>query len=292
MKILLIGANGQVGWECQRSLAPLGELIALGRQQLDLTNTQAIRDNIQHVQPDIIVNTAAYTSVDNAEKAPELAEQINHLAPQIMAAEAAKLAIPLIHYSTDYVFDGETNRAWTEEDKANPQNVYGQTKLAGEQAITETGAVHLILRTSWVYGERGDNFLLTMRRLATERDHVSVVNDQFGAPTWSRDIAEATAAIIAQGIDKITAQSGVYHLTAAGKTSWYGFAEVIFNALAQAGENVANLAAIPSSEYPMSAARPAYSCLNNDKLNRAFKVVLPDWETRVKLVMEGLSTTA
>jgi dTDP-4-dehydrorhamnose reductase len=291
MKILLIGANGQVGWECQRSFASLGKVIVLERQQLDLTDTQAIRDKIQHISPDIIVNATAYTAVDKAEQEPQLAAAINTLAPQVMAEEAVKLDIPLIHYSTDYVFDGEIGRAWTEEDKTNPQNVYGKTKLAGEQAIAATGAAYLILRTSWVYGARGNNFLRTMIRLATERDKVSVVNDQFGSPTWSRDLANATAEIMTQGIEQIADKSGVYHLTAAGKTSWYGFAQVIFEMLQQQGHNVAELTGIPSRDYPTPAARPAYSCLNNDKFKSAFNLQIPEWEGQVRLVMKSLADT-
>ena len=289
MRILLTGANGQVGRECQQRFVNLGEMIALDRQQLDLENISALRNTIQHLKPDLIVNAAAYTEVDKAESEPERAMMINALAPTAMAEEAVKLNIPMIHYSTDYVFDGQSQRPWLEQDIPNPQNVYGKTKLAGELAIAETGVAHLILRTSWVVGARGHNFLLTMRRLATERDKVSVVNDQFGAPTWSADLAEITAEIIAQGIDQIADKSGVYHLTSAGETSWYGFAEVIFAALKQQGKEVAELTGIPSSEYPMPAERPDYSCLNNDKLKAAFNVGIGDWESRMQKLMQELN---
>ncbi len=288
MRILLSGANGQVGWECQRHFAALGEIIALDRQQLDLENIPELRNTIQQFKPGLIVNAAAYTAVDKAENEPERAMMINALAPAAMAEEAVKLNIPLIHYSTDYVFDGEAQQPWREQDTPNPQNVYGKTKLAGELAIAETGVAHLILRTSWVVGARGHNFLLTMRRLATERDKLSVVNDQFGAPTWSADLADITAKIIAQGIDQIADKSGVYHLTSAGETSWHGVAAVIFEALKRQGEQVATLTAIPSSEYPMPAVRPVYSCLNNDKLKAAFNVEIGHWEERIQKLMQEL----
>lgn len=284
MKILLTGVNGQVGWELQRTLAPLGEVIAADRSLLDLADTACIRRTVAAIAPDLIVNPAAYTAVDKAESEPELAHAINAAA----AAELAACGIPLVHFSTDYVFDGRKAAAYTEADTPNPLGVYGATKLAGEQAVRRAGIPHLILRTSWVYGLRGRNFLLTMQRLARERDSLAVVDDQFGAPTWSRLIAEATALVIARWLDRPeqTALSGIYHLTCGGRTSWHGFTAAILAHLGTREAKLARLSAIPTSGYPTPAARPANSALNCDRLAATFGVRLPDWENALALCLE------
>ena len=284
MKILLTGVNGQVGWELQRALAPLGEVIAADRSLLDLADAAGIRRTVAALAPDLIVNPAAYTAVDKAESEPELAHAINAAAPGALAA----CGIPLVHFSTDYVFDGRKPGAYTEDDAPNPLGVYGATKLAGEQAIQRAGIPYLILRTSWVYGLRGRNFLLTMQRLARERDTLAVVDDQFGAPTWSRLIAEATALTVARWLDRPDqgATSGVYHLSCAGRTSWHGFTAAILAHLAASEAKLARLTAIPTSDYPTPAARPANSQLDCGKLAETFGVRLPDWEQALALCLE------
>jgi dTDP-4-dehydrorhamnose reductase len=284
MKILLTGVNGQVGWELQRALAPLGEVIAADRSLLDLADTSSIRARVAALAPDLIVNPAAYTAVDKAESEPELAQAINAAAP----GELAACSVPLVHFSTDYVFDGRKPSAYTEADAPNPLGIYGASKLAGEQAVQRAGVAHLILRTSWVYGLRGHNFLLTMRRLARERDTLAVVDDQFGAPTWSRLIAEATALVIARWFDRSdqTAASGVYHLSCGGRTSWHGFTRAILAQLATREAGLARLTPISSSGYPTPAARPANSQLNCDRLAATFGVRLPDWEAALALCLE------
>ncbi|TAN48188.1 MAG: dTDP-4-dehydrorhamnose reductase [Methylococcaceae bacterium] len=285
MKILLTGKEGQVGWELQRTLAPLGSIVAVGRNEVDLADAAALQRCIREVKPQLIINAAAYTAVDKAETDQAAATAVNGTAPGIMAEEAKQLGAALIHYSTDYVFDGGKPDAYVEDDPTHPLGVYGQTKLAGEQAIRQAGGEHLILRTSWVYGMRGRNFLLTMLRLAQERKELRVVDDQIGAPTWSRMIAEATALIAARWYAAPAADapspglSGIYHLTAGGHVSWHGFAAAIVD---QARERqtpaVERIIAIPSSEYPTPAARPANSVLAGDKLQQAFGVRLPDWQ--------------
>ncbi len=290
MKILLTGKNGQVGWELQRTLAPLGQVIAVDRQVLDLSKPDSIRSVIREVKPDLIVNPAAYTAVDKAESEPELAMVVNGIAPGIMAEEAKRLGAAMIHYSTDYVFDGKKASPYTEEDAPGPINVYGKTKLAGERAIEAVGIPHLILRTSWVYGMRGKNFLLTILRLAQERDELKIVDDQIGAPTWSRMIAEATAQILAQSVLPlphhplpIAEVSGIYNLTAAGSTSWCGFTQAILEN-AQPGMRVSP---ILTAEYPLPAPRPLFSLLSNDKLSRTFGISLPPWDESLALCMAG-----
>jgi dTDP-4-dehydrorhamnose reductase len=285
LRILLTGVNGQVGWELQRTLAPLGEVIAADRNMLDLADTPGIRSRVEAIAPDLIVNPAAYTAVDKAESEPELAHAINAAAP----GELAACGIPLVHFSTDYVFDGKKPGAYAEDDAPNPLGVYGATKLAGEQAVQRAGIPHLILRTSWVYGRRGRNFLLTMQRLARERESLAVVDDQFGAPTWSRLIAEATALVIARWLNhpNQTESSGVYHLSCGGRTSWHGFTAAILAHMAANGdEKLARLDAIPTSGYPTPAARPANSQLDSGKLAAAFGVRLPDWQDVLALCLE------
>ncbi|MBI5751434.1 MAG: dTDP-4-dehydrorhamnose reductase [Hydrogenophilales bacterium] len=281
MKILITGANGQVGWELQRTLAPLGEVMALGRDTLDLANPDAIRKALRQAAPDLIVNAAAYTAVDKAEEERELAHAVNGIAPGVLAEEAKLLNAALVHYSTDYVFDGLKGAPYEEIDAPHPLSVYGETKLAGEKTIAAVGAPHLILRTSWVYGARGKNFLRTMLRLANERDELRVVDDQLGAPTWSRMIAEATSVILSQCLHKgavagvLAEKGGLYHLTAAGQTTWFGFASEIVKQV----EKPPRMTPITTAEYPLPAPRPAYSVMSNAKLARVFGIRLPDWNT-------------
>jgi dTDP-4-dehydrorhamnose reductase len=277
--ILLTGANGQIGWELQRTLAPHGQLVALDRHGMDLANHDSIRAAIRAHQPQIIVNAAAYTAVDQAESEPELALAINGIAPEIMAEEAKKVDALLVHYSTDYVFDGTRQGAYTENDEPNPLNVYGRSKLAGERAIAASGVRHLIFRTSWVYGMRGKNFLLTILRLAKERSELKVVDDQIGAPTWCRAIAEATAQALARGQEQPGAgATGTFHMTAAGSTSWCGFAK----AIVERSGSSCKVVPIASSEYPLPARRPANSVLSNARLHAALEVTLADWETALR----------
>lgn len=285
MRILLTGVNGQMGWELRRTLAPLGEVIAADRKVLDLADTAHIRSQVAALAPDLIVNPAAYTAVDQAESEPALAYAINAAAP----GELAACGVPLVHFSTDYVFDGRKGDAYTEADAPNPLGVYGASKRAGEDAVAQAGTPHLILRTSWVYGLRGRNFLLTMQRLARERETLSVVDDQFGAPTWSRLVAEATALVVARWLGRgdLAADAGVYHLACSGRTSWHGFAAAILADLARRGETrLARLGAIPTSGYPTPAARPANSTLDCSKLAATFGVRLPDWDAALALCLE------
>ncbi|QSJ15380.1 dTDP-4-dehydrorhamnose reductase [Nostoc sp. UHCC 0702] len=290
MKILLTGVTGQVGWELQRTLMTVGEVIPLRRNEMDLTQPNSIRRIIQEVKPDLIVNPAAYTAVDKAESEPELVMATNGIAPGIIAESAKRIGAAMIHYSSDYVFDGTNTTPYTESDQPNPQNIYGKTKLVGEQAIAAVGIPHLILRTSWVYGLRGKNFLLTMQKLSQEREEIKVVNDQIGAPTWSRAIAEITALILSQAQQNVssflTSKGGLYHLTASGQTSWYGFAQAIFAHDVQHSERkLQKLIAITSKDYPTAAKRPAYSLLNSDKLSNTFGLFIPDWQKALELVL-------
>ena len=275
-RILLIGGSGQVGWELKRSLAPLGELVVRSHGDLDLTQEEAIRATISAIRPDIVVNAAAYTAVDQAEKEPDLAMKVNAVAPGIMAQTAAEIDALLVHYSTDYVFDGSKDSPYHEDDETNPLSVYGQSKLAGEHAIRDSECRHLIFRTSWVYGLRGKNFLRTMQRLGRERDELKVVADQLGAPTWSRMIAETTALAL-----RGEAPSGIYHFSSAGHTSWHGFAAAILAAQGWTGR----LLAIPASEYPLPARRPANSRLDGHKLQKLLRLALPDWQTALSLCL-------
>jgi dTDP-4-dehydrorhamnose reductase len=298
MNILVLGSRGQVGWELARSLLPLGRVTALGREELDIGDVDALQRTVRACQPDLIVNAAAYTAVDKAETEKEAAFAINAVAAGILAEEARNCKALLIHYSTDYVFDGLAIRPYCETDSTNPQSVYGRSKLAGEEAIAAIGGDHLILRTSWVYGARGHNFLRTILRLAHERDHLRIVADQIGAPTWSRWIADATAQIARQALQAQVENrfnSGLYHLTCAGETSWHGFASAIveeYRNMPSAGKlAVQNIEPITTAEYPLPAKRPANSRLDCSKLSADFGIAAPDWRQALRLCMEDVAVS-
>ncbi len=296
MRILLTGVTGQVGRELCRTLAPLGLVLGADRAAIDLRDDAGLRRAVREAAPALIVNAAAYTAVDSAESEPELAMALNGVAPAILAEEAKRLDAALVHFSTDYVFDGSKASAYTEGDAPAPLNVYGRSKLAGEEAIRASGARHLILRTSWVYGARGRNFLLTICRLAREREELRIVDDQTGAPTWSRMIAEATAAIVARSLPRREAArglfaetGGVYHLSAQGATTWYGFASEILRAAPALGlTRVPRLLPIPTSEYPSAAARPANSVLDGGRVGETFGIALPPWDEALRLCIEDM----
>ncbi len=279
MKILLTGAGGQLGRELKRSLAPLGEVIARDRAGLDLANPDALRAAARDLAPNLIVNAAAWTAVDQAETEETAAHAINGIAPGLLAEEAKRLGAQLIHYSTDYVFDGSGNAPWTEADVAGPLSAYGRSKLAGEQAITAVGGRHLILRTSWVFGLHGANFMKTMLRLATERDELRVIGDQFGAPTWTRHLADATAVVASRVAGRKDSPSGLYHLAAAGETSWHGYAETIFDQAVKLGllAKAPTVRRITSADFPLPAPRPANSRLDCSRFTADFGITLPDW---------------
>jgi dTDP-4-dehydrorhamnose reductase len=277
LRILISGQQGQVSQALQQHLQNMGELIVLGRDQLDLSQPESIRPVVRDIKPDLIISAAAHTAVDQAESEPELAFAINATSPGVFAEEAAALGIPLIHYSTDYVFDGSKAGAWVEADTPNPLGVYGNSKLAGERAIAAAGGQHLILRTSWVYSLTGRNFLLTMQRLLQEREKLSIVADQIGAPTWAGTIAASTGALIERWRDGAPGAWGVYHLTASGETSWFGFAEAIGQQLINSGKPCAALEPIASSAYPTPAARPLNSRLDCSLLQRQWGVSQADW---------------
>jgi dTDP-4-dehydrorhamnose reductase len=288
-RILLTGANGQVGWELRRTLSSLGEVVALDSRAMNLAEPDAVRQKLREIAPTLIVNPAAYTAVDKAESEEELARAVNAIAPGVLAEEAVRLDALLVHYSTDYVFNGSGTTPWREDDAVGPLNVYGATKLEGERAIRASGCRHLIFRTSWVYGARGSNFLLTMRHLMRERPELKIVADQIGAPTWCRDLAEATAQVLSQIVTPASrfedaAPWGVYHMSNAGETSWHGFAEAI-QALDEFDETCApaHLLPIPSSDYPTPAQRPLNSRLNNDKLEQVFGLRLQNWRDALAL---------
>ena len=284
MRVLLFGKNGQVGWELDRSLQPLGEIISLDREDADFSNPDHLRNVVRKSNPDVIVNAVAYTAVDKAEADVGVATSINSLAPGVLAEEAMAIDALLIHYSTDYVFDGEKYEPYTEEDIPNPINVYGRTKLAGERAIQSSGCKYLIFRTSWVYASRGHNFLLTILKLAEEREDLSIVADQTGSPTSARLIADTTVLCVQQAVkEKLVGvfSSGIYHMTASGHTSWHGFTEVIVD-LARKDLSlhmkIKDLKAISTSDYPAPAARPMNSQLSLTKLESVFTVKMPDWK--------------
>lgn len=271
-RIVVTGASGQLGYELARLLPAHGEVTALDRSRLDLADVDAIRGTLRAIRPQLIVNAAAYTAVDQAEREPELAEAVNARAPGVLAEEAKRLDAVLIHFSTDYVFDGAAATPYAEQAPAHPLNVYGASKLRGEQAIAAVGAAAVTLRTSWVYALRGSNFLLTMRRLAAEHDTLHIVGDQFGVPNWSRSLAEATAKLVERGLPQLAACAGLYHLSGQGQASWFEFAQAIF---APAPEP--RLVAIATAEYPRLARRPAYAVLATAKFEQAFGFALPHW---------------
>ncbi|SDP55742.1 dTDP-4-dehydrorhamnose reductase [Ectopseudomonas guguanensis] len=288
MKILLLGKNGQVGWELQRSLAPLGQLLALDAQSNqycgDLRDIDGLATTVQRFAPEVIVNAAAYTAVDQAESEPEQALRINAEAVAVLAREAKRLDSLLVHYSTDYVFSGDGLEPWREEDAVAPVNVYGLTKLAGEQAIQATGCLHLILRTSWVYAARGNNFAKTMLRLARERDSLNVIADQFGAPTGAELLADVSAHAIRATLQK-PELGGLYHLAASGETNWHAYACFVLEQAENAGVALqvssSQITAVASSAYPTPAKRPNNSRLDTQKLQKAFELSLPEWQVGV-----------
>ncbi|MGE1152317.1 dTDP-4-dehydrorhamnose reductase [Pseudomonas kitaguniensis] len=282
LKILITGQHGQVSRELQQRLQGLGELVVLGRDQLDLANVEQIRQQVRAHRPGLIINAAAHTAVDQAESEPDAAFAINAIAPGVLAEEAKALGIPLIHYSTDYVFDGSKPAPYTEADVPNPLGVYGQSKLAGEQAIAAVGGDYLILRTSWVYSNHGKNFLLTLQRLLQEKPHMRIVADQIGAPTWAGTIADSTRALIERWQAGQAGEWGVYHLTAQGETSWFGFAEAIGQHLRSQGKACAELEAIPSSAYPTPAQRPLNSRLDCNRLQQHWQVGQPQWQDALR----------
>jgi dTDP-4-dehydrorhamnose reductase len=304
-RILLTGRNGQVGSELAQLLPRLGEVTALGRQELDLLNIHDIRRAVQHARPSLIVNAAAYTTVDRAEKEEALAHAINADAPAVIAEEAKKIGAVVIHYSTDYVFDGTKHTPYTEDDPTNPISAYGRTKLAGEEAIRATGIPHLIFRTAWVYATSGKNFLLTILRLATEREELRIVSDQFGAPTSSREIAQATTRVLVDlprksgsSLPEIT---GTYNLTASGETTWHEFATTIIEDCSQLPRDTPWFAAatsnrpliakriipITTADYPTPARRPAYSVLSNVRFAATFGFTLPTWRTQLTSAVQA-----
>jgi dTDP-4-dehydrorhamnose reductase len=299
MKILLLGRDGQVGWELQRSLAPLGELIALGRDAAanpdglcgDLTQLDALAQTVRTVRPDVIVNAAAHTAVDKAESEPELARALNTLAPGVLADEAQALGAWLVHYSTDYVFNGSGDRPWKEDDATGPLSVYGRTKLEGEQAVQQRCQRHLIFRTSWVYAARGGNFAKTMLRLAQTRETLQVINDQLGAPTGAELLADVTAHAIRQAL-QAPSVAGIYHLAASGCTSWYEYAKYVIALMDTAQPAIKKIATdikpVPTSAFPTPARRPYNSRLDTSKLQTTFGLVLPAWQTGVTRMLNEI----
>lgn len=293
MKVLLFGKNGQVGWELQRSLAPLGEIVALDADSKELcgdfTKPEGISATVRAVSPDVIVNAAAHTAVDKAESEPDLVRTINALTPGILAQEAKRADALLVHYSTDYVFDGSGNRPWVETDATAPLNIYGATKLEGEKLIQQSGCKHLIFRTSWVYGARGGNFAKTMLRLAKERDSLSVINDQIGAPTGADLLADVTAHAIRVSIGQPEKCCGLYHLVAAGETSWYDYTRLVLDFARRNGSSLKVAAeaikAVPTSEFRTAATRPLNSRLNCEKLQKVFDLKMPPWQTGVERML-------
>ena len=288
-KILLLGKNGQVGWELQRTLAPLGQVWALDYPEIDLAEGAALRKLVLEHNPGIIVNACAYTAVDKAESEPERAMLINGLAPGVLAEAAKQTGALLVHYSTDYVYDGSKRTPYIETDATNPLSAYGRMKLAGDQAIQQVGCNHLIFRLCWVYGARGQNFMLTIMRLARERETLRVVADQIGSPTWSRMIAAATALAQMQSLSASdpAETTGVYHLRAGGEASWHEFASRIIELMPANERKCRTIEAITTADYPTPAKRPSYSVMSCDKLRRTFGLQLPHWEESLRLVLSG-----
>jgi dTDP-4-dehydrorhamnose reductase len=303
LKIVIVGRNGQLAWEANREFQGLGQVICVGRPEFDLADIDGVCAEIRRIKPSILINAAAYTAVDQAESEPEAAMKINSDAPAAMAEEAKRLSALFISYSTDYVFDGKSPSPYKEDDSTAPLNVYGASKLSSERAVAAVGGSHLIFRTSWVYGPRGKNFLKTILKLAVERPELRIVDDQIGAPTWSRDLADATRKIIEQLsaksssakisiVEALGDRSGIYHMTAAGSVSWCGFATAIVEEMRKRGLSKGNLAEvipIPSSQFPTPAARPHNSRLCNQKLSRVFGVSLPPWRESLVSVMDELT---
>lgn len=290
--MLITGASGQVGGELLQTLAPLGEVIAPSRSEMDLANPSSVRDFIRETRPHWIVNAGAYTAVDRAESEPELAYAINAESVGVIAAEAKTLGASVIQFSTDYVFNGQGTTPWVESDPTGPLGVYGASKLAGEQALLTSGVSALIFRTSWVYGATGKNFLRTILKLAREREELRIVNDQHGAPTWSRDLALLAAHVVQLAKDAPAQISGVYHATGAGETTWAGFAEEAIRQLKrrEPGAKLATVTGIASSDYPTPAVRPQNSRLNCGKLNLAFAWKMMEWQESLHKVIEELDT--
>ena len=295
MKILLLGKNGQVGWELQRSLAPLGEVLALDRNSSshcgDLSNLEGLAETVRLFRPDVVVNAAAYTAVDKAESDQSTAHLINALAPEVLARACAAIGAYLVHFSTDYVFDGAGQKPWFESDATGPLNVYGHSKLAGEKGIAKQGAKHVIFRTSWVYGTEGGNFAKTMLRLAQERDKMAVINDQFGAPTGAALLADITALCLqrVQPEQHEPYLSGIYHLAAAGETTWHAYARYVLQQAQSLKPSlkytVKEVAAVATTEFPTPAARPLNSRLNCSQLENALQLKLPAWQTGVDAML-------
>ena len=295
MKILLLGKNGQVGWELQRSLAPLGEVLALDRNSTshcgDLSNLEGLADTVRVFRPDVVVNAAAYTAVDKAESDQSTANLINALAPEVLARACAAIGAYLVHFSTDYVFDGAGQKPWLESDATGPLNVYGHSKLAGEKGIAKQGAKHVIFRTSWVYGTEGGNFAKTMLRLAQEREKMAVINDQFGAPTGAALLADITALCLqrVQPEQHEPYLSGIYHLAAAGETTWHAYAKYVLQQAQSLKPSlkytVKEVAAVATTEFPTPAARPLNSRLNCSQLENALQLKLPAWQTGVDAML-------
>lgn len=294
MKILLTGKHGQVGFELQRALAPLGEVVAVDHHECDLADVDAIRRLVAEVKPQIIVNPAAYTAVDKAESEPALAEAVNGVAPGVLGEAAARLGALVIHYSTDYVFDGAGQSAYTEADAPNPQSVYGKTKLAGERALQASGADHLIFRTSWVFGAHGGNFAKTMLRLAGERESLKIVADQFGAPTSAALLADVTAQVIGRyrREGRTGFPFGLYHLVAGGCTTWHEYAQTVVRAAMAAGKPLKltadDVLSIATADYPLPAPRPSNSRLDTSHLRNTFGLLLPDWQSGLDHVLQQI----
>ncbi|HZQ91945.1 MAG TPA: dTDP-4-dehydrorhamnose reductase [Terriglobales bacterium] len=294
MKVLVTGKDGQVGWELQRALAAVGDVVALGRQELDLRNVDAIRRTVRDLLPNIVINAAGYTDVNRAEAERAIADEVNGRAPGIFAEEAARIGALLVHYSTDYVFSGDFKRPYREDDPVGPINAYGASKLLGEQAIQAVGGHYLIFRTAWVYATRGKNFFLTILRFAREGKPLRVVADQKGTPTWARLIAETTAAVLRKPAGELAQRAGVYHLTAGGETNWHEFARAILSEVANSHapdaaacrQALERLQAITSAEFSTPARRPANSVLDNQKLVQVFGIRFPGWREQLHLAVE------
>jgi dTDP-4-dehydrorhamnose reductase len=288
MKILLIGKNGQVGWELRRTLAPLAEVVAVDYPEINFTDAPALRQFVAGTHPSVVVNAAAYTAVDKAETETELCQQVNAVAPGVLAEAAKKVGALMVHYSTDYIFDGAKTSPYVETDAPNPLGAYGRSKLEGDRAVKASGADHLIFRLCWVYGARGQNFMLTMQRLAREREKLRVVGDQLGCPTWSRMIAGTTALALKQvlaGADR-SAYNGEYHLAAFGQANWAEFASRIIELMPETEKKCRVVERITTAEYPTPARRPAYSVLDCGKLQKTFGLRLPHWETSLRQVLD------